>query len=243
MTWYIKELKDDVSELYGVEQRQALSISLDSIFENQEFARFHYAEVQRLIQEHMEGKNSARDYCKLVLTTDVETLNAEHEFKLAYRANVFALLKNLHSITDFLAHVLYYAFGLNLCNHTFIEPGRLNLYYTKKSLEKVEVTDELKALIDSLTHHDDYQYLKDLVNHTKHRSNILSKLTYDLNQVGEDIYNVSFLPFEKYGTVAVNEYLHREYYRQSSIVIEIGQHINRAVKSVLTKHLRVIPNA
>ncbi|WP_156111734.1 hypothetical protein [Vibrio navarrensis] len=243
MTWYIKDLKDYVSELYGEEQRQALSSSLDSIFENQDFARFHYAEVQRLIKEHMEGKNPAYDYVKLMLATDAETLNAEFEFKLAYRANVFALLKNLHSISDFLAHVLYYAFGLNLCKQTFIKPDQLNLYHTKKSLEKIQITDELKALIDSLTNHNDYRYLRDLVNHTKHRSNILSRLTYDSNQVGEDVYQVSFLPFENYGTVAVNEYLHREYDRQSSIVIEIGQHINHAVKSVLTKHLRVIPNA
>lgn len=233
MTWYIKELKDDVFELYGEEQRQSLSISLDSIFENHDFAHFHYAEVQRLIKGHMEGKKPAHDYIKLMLATDAETLNAEFEFELAYRANVFALLKNLHSISDFLAHVLYYAFGLNLCKQTIIEPGKLNLYYTKKSLEKIQITDELKALINSLTNHDDYRYLRDLVNHTKHRSNILSRLTYDSNQFGEGVYQVSFLPFENYGIVAVNEYLHREYDRQSSIVIKIGQHINNVVKNRL----------
>ncbi len=214
---------------------------MDSIFENQDFARFHYAEVQRLIKGHMEGKNPTYDYVKLTLATDEETLNAEFEFELAYRANVFALLKNLHSISDFLAHVLYYAFGLDLCYQTSITPEKLNLYYTKKSLEKIKITDELKALINSLTNHEDYHYLKDLVNHTKHRSNILSRLTYDSNQVGEDVYQVSFLPFKNYGTVAVNEYLHREYERQSSIVIEIGQHINHAVKSSLTNEYVVNP--
>ncbi|MFA0630253.1 hypothetical protein AB4589_21155 [Vibrio sp. 10N.222.49.A3] len=93
MTWYIKDLKDYVSGLYGEEQQQALSISLDSIFENQDFARFHYAEVQRLIKGHMEERNPAYDYVKLMLATDAETLNAEFEFKLAYRANVFANTK------------------------------------------------------------------------------------------------------------------------------------------------------
>ncbi|WP_025672951.1 hypothetical protein [Salinivibrio socompensis] len=60
MTWYIKELKDNVSELYGEEQAKALSIALDSIFENQDFARFHYAEVQRLIKGHMAGRDRER---------------------------------------------------------------------------------------------------------------------------------------------------------------------------------------
>ncbi|WP_025738948.1 hypothetical protein [Salinivibrio socompensis] len=122
-------------------KRKLLALLWILSFENQDFARFHYAEVQRLIKGHMEGKNPTYDYVKLTLATDEETLNAEFEFELAYRANVFALLKNLHSISDFLAHVLYYAFGLDLCYQTSITPEKLNLYYTKKSLEKIKITE------------------------------------------------------------------------------------------------------
>lgn len=233
--WHIKALKDDVFKLYGEVQCNALSEPLNSIFENQEFSRFHYAEIQRHLQEHMVGKNSAHDYVRLILTEDADVLNKEHEFKLAYRANVFALLKNLHSVTDFLAHVLYYSFGLNLRSDTLIKSDRINLYRTKKSLEKVGVPDALMNLLILLTEHEDYIYLHDLVNHTKHRSNILSKLTYDANKTGVDIYQTTFLPFEKHDSVTVNEFLHREYDRQSELVVRIGQQINHVVRGLVEK--------
>lgn len=239
MAWHINELKSDVSKLYNEGQRKALDESLNSIFENQEFSRFHYAEIQRRLQEHMIGKNSSYDYVRLILTEDVDVLNAEHEFNLAYRANVFALLKNLHSVTDFLAHVLYYSFGLNIRPDTSIRLDKLNLYHTKNSLEKVGVPEALMNLLIFLTKHEDYVYLKDLVNHTKHRSNILSKLTYDPNKTGTDIYQMTFLPFENHGSVIVNEFLHREYNRQSELIIDIGQQINYAVRGLLTKRSRI----
>jgi len=239
LAWHINELKLNVSKLYGEAQRKVLDESLDSIFENQDFSRFHYAEVQRRLQEHMIGKSSSHDYVRLILTEDKDVLNAEYEFNLAYRANVFALLKNLHSVTDFLAHVIYYSFGLNTRRDTSIQLDKLNLYHTKKSLEKVGVPDSLMNLLISLTEHDDYVYLKDLVNHTKHRSNILSKLTYDSNKTGTDIYQMAFLPFEKHGSVAVNEFLHREYNRQSELIIDIGQQINHSVRCLLAKCSRV----
>nr|WP_045625361.1 hypothetical protein [Vibrio parahaemolyticus] len=184
MNWDIKELKNRVSILFGSEQSAALAPSLDSIFENYEFSRYHYAEIQRLLRQHMQGKDSGQDYLKLRLTEDIHVLDSENDFKVAYRANVLALLKNLHSVTDFLAHVIYYTFGLNLEKETKIKPNQLNLFHTKSSLEKAGISNDLLSNLDRLTQHEDYAYLKDLVNHTKHRSNILSCFRYNIkNQV------------------------------------------------------------
>ncbi|WP_155759980.1 hypothetical protein [Vibrio natriegens] len=234
MIWHIKELKDDVATLFGQEQASVLSASLDSIFENYDFARYHYSEVKRLIKHHMKGKEHPCEYLKLILTNDNEVRNSELEFKLAYRANVFALLKSLHSISDFIAHVVYYAFGLNLDESTFIELDKLNLYQVKSRLKKRQEHCQVLESLEQLTNHCDYKYLKDLVNNTKHRSNILSKFTYDLNQCGEHIYQISFKPFGIHGEVSVNDYLNREYERENSLIIELGKKLNQSVSCMLT---------
>ncbi|BCK05129.1 hypothetical protein VCSRO162_3320 [Vibrio cholerae] len=234
LIWHIKELKADVTALFGREQTSALSSSLDSIFENYDFARYHYSEIKRLINNHMLGKKYPAEYLMLALTTDAEVLNAEIEFKLAYRANVFALLKNLHSISDFLAHVVYYSFGLNHDKSTSIECDKLNLYQVKKSLEKRKELCDILASLETLTNHSDYKYLRDVVNHTKHRSNILSDFTYDPNQHGEGIYQISFKPFGIHGEVSVNDYLNREYNRENALIIELGNKLNQSVSCMLT---------
>ncbi|EKO3567008.1 hypothetical protein P0E95_003402 [Vibrio metschnikovii] len=236
MNWNIKELKNSVALLFGSEQSDKLAAPLDSIRENFEFSRYHYEEIQRLLRQHMEGKSSARDYFKLVFTKDTNVLDSQDDFKVAYRANVFALLKNLHSVTDFLAHVLYYSFGLNLEKDTQIEPKNLNLFHTKKSLEKASISNDLLINLYELTTHEDYVYLKDLVNYTKHRSNILYDFRYSMKHSGSKIYQFSFLPFSKHESVLVDEYLNREYRRQNELVNKIGRQISCLIEDMLTNN-------
>ncbi|MGO2233504.1 MAG: hypothetical protein ACTH5B_05475 [Marinomonas sp.] len=233
-------MKDDVCLLFDEEQTKKLSPSLDSIFENQDFSRFHYGEIQRLIEEHMKDKKSAKDYMRLVITNDVDVLNAEHEFKTGCRAHIFALLKNLHSITDFLAHVLYFSFGLDRLKTTEIAPKKLNLYTVKDKMKKHFNTPRLLGLIERLTSNSDYEYLRDIVNHSKHRSNIMSQLTYDSLKQGKDIYLLSIFAFsidgKSYNARDVSDFLNSEYDRQSELVIEIGNEINKTVTNMLANH-------
>lgn len=234
MKWSIKNLRDDIYCLYGEEQLAELNSSLESIFENHDFSRYHYAEIQRLIESHMIGKDPYYDYVRLIIDTDSETRDSEHEFSLAYRANVLALLKNLHSINDFLAHTIYFALGLNFNSKHVISPRALTLYKVKQKLKYVDGVEQLLQLLYSLTEHPDNIYLKELVNYTKHRANIMSQITYDSNKTGKDIYQISIVEFEgdvrKYKPRLVDDFLSSEYNRQNGLIIRIGNEINDIVK-------------
>lgn len=242
MKWYLKDLRDDVLCLYGEEQLVKLNSSLESIFENHDFSRYHYAEIQRLIESHMEGKDPCSDYVRLVLDTDSGTRNSEYEFSLAYRANVLALLKNLHSVNDFLAHTVYFSLGLNLGAKCVIAPRALTLYQVKKKLKLVDGTEQLLSLLNDLTEYPDNIYLKDFVNYTKHRANIMSRITYDSNKFGKDIYQIFIVDFDgddgKHESRLVDNFLNSEYERQNELVMRIGNEINEIVKSVLTRQSR-----
>ena len=114
MSWSLTELKNSIETLHGTEQVKLLSPCLESIFQNQDFARYHYSELNRLVQEHFDGLEDKTNYLKLILTNDIEVINNEHDYGIAYKAHILAILKNLHSISDLLAHAIYFALGLNL---------------------------------------------------------------------------------------------------------------------------------
>jgi hypothetical protein len=169
MSWSILDLKTKVLEKYGEEQINLLTPSLESIFENQEFSRFHYSEFQRFIDSHVDGKNSSKDYIGLVITNYHDVKNEEHEFKIACKANVMALVRSLHSISDLLAHTIYYSLGLNLSTQTKLTPRKISLYNIKKKLKFVEGSSLLSKELKVFSTHTDFEYLDSLVNHSKHR--------------------------------------------------------------------------
>lgn len=242
MSWNLKELKEMIDEYYGESQKKLLSPSLNSIFDNQGFARYHYAQIKELISNHLKTMTKESDYLDLILTLDPEVYNTEHEFHLSLRANINALLINLNCIPDYLSHVLYYSLALNLSNSTKIEPKKISLYSVKIKLldSSIPNKQELLKLLDELTLNDDFDFLRALVNHSKHRYTITPKLTYNMQKSNDDIYELKFENFtydkKTYPAKNVNEFINSEYNRQSILMISIGNNINSIVRCMLTKN-------
>lgn len=238
MSWSIIDLKNNIFEMFDEEQINLVSAPLNSIFENQHFAHYHYVELQRLISLHVDGQKINNDYVRLVLTNNIDVKNQEHEFKIACKANIMAILRNLHCITDLLAHVIYYSLGLNKKGNTELDLKYLSLKKVRDKLNKVQGSNSLIEELDKFTKHRDYIYLNGLVNHSKHRANITSKLTYELRQTGKEVYRFLFPPFEydkiKYEKEPVDSFLQNEYGRQSEQIIIIGNKINSLVERMLT---------
>jgi hypothetical protein len=233
MQWSLKALKENIYTLYGDEQLKLVSPSLDSIFENQDFVRYHYSELNRLVKEHMEGIDGAHDYVDLILTNEIDILNKQYDYGISYKANIMALVRNLHSINDLLAHTIYFSLGLNLIKKTQIKPRCLNLYQVKEKLKHIKNATGLISDLEKMMSHEDNQYLNSLVNHSKHRANIAPKLSYELNNSGADIYKFSFQEFEyddiTYEKKLADPFLNSMYDHQSQLIIEIGNKINLLV--------------
>lgn len=227
--WDLEKLKDCVEEKYGDKQIEKTLRSLYSIFENQDFSRFHYHEIKDLISKHMINNNSGRDYLKLVISTDKTVRESEHQFSLSCKAHIISLLRQMHSIPDLLAHVIYYCFGFNLSKETRLKNHKICLFKVKNILNKNSFYSELLDLLNSLTSNDDFKYLKDLGNYTKHRANIIPKLSYSMEHKGEEIYKFTFDAFENYPEVPAIDVLDREYNRQGEQIIAIGNKLNELV--------------
>ncbi|MDV7106246.1 hypothetical protein R3X26_17760 [Vibrio sp. TH_r3] len=231
MTWDIRILKNNVAKCYGNDQKNRLTKSLESIFENQDIARFHYAELMKMIEGHSQGKNKPQDYFRLVFCDDDEKLNVEYWFKVGCKAHIIALLRTLHCTADLLAHVLYYS--LNLKERKSLSENQISWCKVKNILENDCKYRDLLTFANDLLECENILYLDALVNHTKHRHNITPKLNYSLVKTGLETYNFIFDSFSYKGITYPSReaipFLHEAYDHQGKNLIDFGNKINHLV--------------
>lgn len=214
---------------YGKDQLKITTRSLDSIFENQDFAKYHYFEIKKLISGHLDSGKTGKDYFQLVMSTDSNVRESEEQFSTSCKAHIISLLRNMHSIPDLLAHVVYFCLGFNINSETSLDESKVSLFNVKKILENNPKYRKLLELLTCLSVNDDFKYLKDLGNYTKHRANVIPKLSYSMEHEGEDVYKFTFEAFKKYPETPAIKFLNREYNRESEQIIIIGNTINELV--------------
>lgn len=231
MTWNLQQLREDVRLLFGDEQREYLSPSLNSIVDRQTYARFHFQESQRILDDVLEGRDHKSVLCDLMFGADP---SAHHEFanrRKHAEAHIVAFLQSLRSLSDILAHAIYFALGLNLRTTTRLPPKRVYLHRVLPMLPLDEMSSRLRELID----HEDYRYLADIVNHSKHRSVV--QTPYSVNATGCDTpsHGLKFAAFvyddHAYPARWANPFMEAEYNRQSALITRTGERLNDLVGS------------
>lgn len=226
--WNLKQLRDDVAELYGREQLERLKPSLESVVQRQRYARHHFLESERRIKEVMADPVRAEKH-PLELWDD-EEVNQAHDDA---RAEIVACVQSMHAVADILAHVIYFALAMDGNPATALEEWRISV----KSVHKLLPAGPIKDMLHELRGHTDFVYLEALVNHCKHRSLVPIPYYYDLS--GEPAAKQGFwLSDFTYGdtvhpTREVEDYLKGEYQRQSRLVIDIGNAVNAEVRQRL----------
>jgi hypothetical protein len=231
MTWNLEQLREDVTFLFGDEQRECLSPSLNSIVDRQTYARFHYQESKRILGEVLNDRDDQAILFDLIFGAD---RNARHEFanrrKFA-EAHIVAFLQSLHSLSDILAHAIYFALGLNFHKATRLPPKRVYLHKVQALLPPGEVSVRLQELIN----HEDYRYLADIVNHSKHRSVIQTPYSVDITGCDTQPHGLKFAAFvyddQAYPARWADPFMESEYNRQSALITSIGELLNDLVRS------------
>lgn len=232
MSWNLEQLREDVRFLFGNEQRERLSPSLNSIVDRQTYARFHFQESKRILGEVLNERDGKSILIDLIFGAD---RNAQHEF--AYRrkfaeAHCLAFLQSLHSVSDILAHAIYFALGLNLDKATRLSPKRVYLHKVLALLPPGEMKTRLQELID----HKNYRYLGDIVNHSKHRSIVQTPYSVDATGCDTQPHGLKFAAFD-YDNQAhparwADPFMESEYNRQSALITRIGELLNDFVQNM-----------
>ena len=238
MGWNLQELKDDVGLLFGKEQRDILSPCIESIISRKGYARYHFQEFKKLLTEFLKGKEDEASLFKLVLGSEEEDRMEFYHLRTKVEANVVACLQSIHAVSDILSHVIY--FSLNMDSHADLklEQKKISLFNVKNKISKTSEYSSLFILVKQLIDHQDYRYLVDIVNHSKHRSTVGTIFKVDFSEEPGRTHALQFASFSyeerNHSKRWIDDYLNDEYKRQDPLTIEIGNEINALVKNMLT---------
>lgn len=233
MNWDLTVLIESAEKMYGKEQKKLVIETTNSIDERQYYARFHYHEAVSIFNGYFENRKSLKESMDLVFRKSAADYEAFDLLKKKTQAHIVGFMQSLHSVSDILSHVIYYSLGLNFSHQSKINIDYLTIHKLSIFLEKENTYHHLLSLIKKLIENNEYKYLADVVNHSKHRSiiepffNVNHKRSegehHEIKFRGFNFKNVTHMPR------LVFEFMESEFDRQSQLIIIIGNELNKIV--------------
>ncbi|NOU52410.1 hypothetical protein HG263_17955 [Pseudoalteromonas sp. JBTF-M23] len=227
-SWNNKTLIQYAQDKQSEENIFKLKRAISSITETYHLCIYHYHTLDDLIDEHLRQNPTASSAFRSRFSIDPDVNNKDYEFTLGCRANIIAIVRTLHSLSDILGFVIYLGLSLNHDSRTRLEESKIYLSTVKNKLEVLPKYSELLLLVKQLTSPSDYQYLNRLCNQTKHSIIVRPESHFDLKEQGKERYKFIFEAVEKragvndkFPEVSAIPFLKREFKRQNDIVISI----------------------
>lgn len=231
MRWSLKQLREDVQQVFGTDQERLLAPCLRSIDERRAFARYHHAETKRLLEAVTVDRTPIQMVAWMLDSESPETTGFQ-SVRFHASAHVHACVQSMHALADILAHAVYYGLGMNLNPNLKLDARTLNIKSVRDRLPSGAIRDQLTQLVDDAG----FKYLAALVNHSKHRSLIAVPFSVDLSGEDAQQHGLKFGGFEyngvKYPEQWVAPALRQEYDRQEPHILGAGVALNAAVAAL-----------
>lgn len=228
MKWDLKALRDDVTALHGHELERELAPCLQSIVKRQSYAQYHFAEAHRLTADDLSSRDQGAILTELILPTDPEKYEDFHRRREHAEAHYLALMQSMHAIGDTLAHVIYFALGMNS-----LAPRDITMRRVQKLLEP----GPIKAAVTRMAADSDLDYLAEVVNHSKHCSVIGTPLSVDMTGNDPQSHGLRLIAFQREGGHHpqrwVEPFVKLAFAQQSVHVVDIGLLLNAEVRARL----------
>lgn len=226
--WDLEALRGAVEARHGQDQRDLLAPCVESISERQFFAAYHFHQGMERVKAFLETRDDRYAHIDLFLGSD----EASQEFRtreMEAAAHLTACVQSVHAQSDILGHVLYYALGQNKDPSKVLKDRQISLASVFKQLPPSELRSCLGQLID----HPDYQHLSALANHSKHRSIVPLRFSVDFTDPAGHRHGLRFRAFDhdgqSYPAVWAEDFLTREYSRQSFAIVDAGKELTALV--------------
>lgn len=230
MNWDLEDLRMNVLKIHGKSALFKISPCLDSIVERQEFAHYHFNEAKNLLNSYMDSSYPDMELFRLIFSADDHNKEEFKDKRFQARAHVVGCIQSIHSVSDILSHVVYYALNLSQAKNE----RDINVFNVIRWLGTDIKFEIIKKGLIELTDHQDYKYLVALTNHSKHRSIVSLIFNFNLRKPNQGMKELVFPQFsygrKNFHKKSVFEFLEAEFYRQSRAIIEIGNEINRITR-------------
>jgi hypothetical protein len=213
------------------ENLEIISKIIDSLHDRQDYARYHYKEYERLLDE----KKSAAEVIMLAISPDQ---NYELH-RIAMKANIISCIQNMHIIHDLLGFLILKVLDLKIIrNGEEVKNIYLRTVINElKSINDNRCTSLLNLLIqlageDVKNQPLYFDYLCEIVNHSKHKYTIEPKFNTNFTGDIERIcYFDNFTHNKKHDKMDAVFFINTEYNREAKLIIEIENELIRILEN------------
>ena len=239
--WDIAQTRSLVSAEFGVAQVERMRHCLRSVCERQRHARFHFQEARRLMQGHIDARLPHESIYQITWPTQAKDRIAFDNCFMKVEAHVIACAQATHALADNLAHVAYFALGVNLSPHALGE-SQVTLHRVISVLAAhFRLCDAVTEVLRELTAESAFQSIDAFVNTTKHRGFAETRISVDPDD-GQIPYKLEFGSFEYRETTHperdIEKVLLPSYAKVSQAVVCCGNAINAVLFSSYARSLR-----
>ena len=233
MTWNVGETRMLIEKAFGRDQLLLARPCLKSVIDRQDHARYHYQEAIALLDAFKQKYLSVRPLLDVVFAKERQDRLAFDTLMTKIGANTIACIQSIHSIADILAHVMYFALGINRANAMKERAVSVNSVYMRLMAD--ERFTELGKALHALATEGQAAHLCALANYGKHRSIVEPLMSEDCTGLRLEKHEVRISSFKYQGAVypeiAVEQLLEPEYARCSTITVVAGERLNRVLST------------
>jgi len=232
--WHLPDTYSLVKAAHGREQEQLVSASVRSVVDRKAFAAYHVHEALRLHRtferRHLSGK----------LLLDLHTQEGDKQreafevLMVKAGAHSLAAIQSVHSLTDLLAHAVYFATGQNLQPTALPERG-ISIGEVGRLLRKNSQYSALQKHLGSATAGKGWRHLAAVCNVSKHKNVVRASLSEDWTGKRKNFRELHISSFERdevaFPAVSLQELIAPEYDRLSLVILAVGHELNSALRA------------
>jgi hypothetical protein len=228
--WSIADTRNLVAQLHGEERLSRLAPSLYAMSQRQSYARYHYQEAMRLLNDFKGSHLNDHDLLHVLHGPEESSRAAFERFLMQAGAHVLACVLSVDSMADVIAYAIYVA--LKYENQPGLRKSRaVSASSIEPLLRKTAAHAILADSLSQLTASNHFQHVAALANTSKHRGLIRSSLNEDWTGERERPYELRFASFEyegkQYPNGEVSEVIGPAYEQASAVTVKVGNDLNR----------------
>jgi hypothetical protein len=192
-------------------------------------ARYHFQEVLRLTTEFTDAHLADATLFDVAVVSEVELREAFELLMVKIGAHTIACIQALHSLSDTLAHAMYYTLGLNLHAEALRERD-ISTFNVKRLLDAHDEHQTLATALAELSEDPTFRHVAALANRAKHRSLVKPLLNEDLTGERSSRHEIRIASFDYNGTTfpesPLQVTLEPAYELASRLVVGVGRRMN-----------------
>lgn len=227
-SWNLEELRTLVKDKYGDDQRRVLNPHMESVDWKLRIAAYHSYAFSETFAPFFSGAGSPEIKAVNLILSTGEEASRFRDAKLIAESNIIACAQSTHSVSDILSHVIVHALKIDS-----IDVNRASIGEVKKWLPNGVLREKITELLNS----QEYIYLKDFVNTTKHISLVFSSYDVDLKPNSDKSHGIKFKAFEYRNRRHEGKWAEdfvKELRKLSMEYVRIGKALNCALRSRVT---------